>query len=137
MPRRMNRGDHGDVNVTRIAAEQLRRFLLAAGGDRIDVEEERFSGQMRLDRLRRVYAGCGSYRGDDDIRTASPAEDAQRTPIAAAARLSFSPSACGNRMSQAAMRSTPVSRRPVAIAWPASPKPMKHSVGFPSGIVGP
>ncbi len=70
-------------------------------------------------------------------RTASAAEDAQRTPIASALRLSLSPSVCGNRMSQAAMRSTPLSRRPEAIAWPASPKPMKQNVGFPFGIIIP
>src|SRR5271154_4204412 len=66
----MDRGDHGDVNVTRLAAEELRRFLLAAGGDRIDVEEERFSGEMRLDRLGRIHAGRSSYRRHDGVGTA-------------------------------------------------------------------
>jgi len=68
-------------------------------------------------------------------RSASAAEEAQRTPIASPARLSRSPSVCGNAMSHAAMRSTPASRSPDAMAWPASPKPMKQNVGFASGIV--
>src|SRR5271166_757153 len=68
--------------------------------------------------------------------TAAAADGAQRTPIAAPARLSRSPAACGKRMSHAAIRSTPLAwRRPAAMAWPASPKPMKHSAGFISGIL--
>jgi hypothetical protein len=61
--------------------------------------------------------------------TASAAETAGRTPIVSAAARNFWPSACGNRMSQAAICSMPVSRRPAAIAWPASPKPMKEMRG--------
>ena len=45
------------------------------------------------------------------------------------AAFSRAPSATGNKMSQAAMRSMPLSRRPEAIAWPASPKPMKETRG--------
>ena len=69
-------------------------------------------------------------------RTASCAEDASRTPILSPAALSFSPAACGNRMSQAAMRSMPLSRRPEAMAWPASPKPMKETRGVFWPVMG-
>ena len=68
-------------------------------------------------------------------RTASAAEPAQRAPLAAAACRRALPCACGNRMSHADMRSTPASRSPAAIAWPASPKPMKEMAGLPFGIV--
>jgi hypothetical protein len=59
-------------------------------------------------------------------RTASAAETARRTPILAPACRSLSPSGAGNRMSQADMLAVPASRRPEAMAWPASPKPMKQ-----------
>jgi len=70
-----------------------------------------------------------------DSRTASAAELAQRTPIGAAAWRSLSPACCGNRMSHAAICSTPSSRSPAAIAWPASPKPIKEMRGRVFGMV--
>ena len=62
-------------------------------------------------------------------RTASAAELASRTPMLSPAAFSFVPALSGKRISQAAMRSMPPSRRPEAIAWPASPKPMKETRG--------
>ena len=62
-------------------------------------------------------------------RAASAAELATRAPMASPACLRAAPSAAGNRMSQAATVSMPVSRKPLAMAWPASPKPMKHRRG--------
>src|SRR4029078_2471746 len=62
-------------------------------------------------------------------RTASATETAVRTPMALPASLRGAPASSGNRMSQAAMRSTPASLRPEAIAWPASPKPIKEIRG--------
>ena len=62
-------------------------------------------------------------------RAASAAELATRAPMLSPACLSLAPSAAGNRMSQAAIVSMPVSRSPLAMAWPASPKPMKHRRG--------
>jgi hypothetical protein len=38
-------------------------------------------------------------------------------------------------MSHADIRLTPASRKPAAIAWPASPKPMKQIAGFMSAMV--
>ena len=61
--------------------------------------------------------------------TASAAEAASRTPDFSPAALSGAPPVCANKMSQAAMRSTPASRRPAAIACPASPKPIKETRG--------
>jgi hypothetical protein len=61
--------------------------------------------------------------------TASAAERASPTPILSPAAFSRAPSAAGNRMSQATMRSMPPSRSPEAIACPASPKPMKETRG--------
>src|SRR3974390_1347846 len=58
-----------------------------------------------------------------------PAELASRPPIFSPAALGGAPSATGNRMSQAARRSSPLSRRPAAIACPARPKPMKETRG--------
>jgi hypothetical protein len=70
-----------------------------------------------------------------DPRAASPAEEAQPTPVVSPACLSRSPAGSGNRMSHAAIRPAPASRNPAAIAWPASPKPMKQIAGFTSPIV--
>ena len=39
-------------------------------------------------------------------------------------------------MSQAAMRSMPLSRKPEAMAWPASPKPMKEMRGVLRRVMG-
>src|SRR5579863_4901911 len=69
------------------------------------------------------------------LRTASAADCATPTPIAPAACLSFAPSGFGNRMSQAVMVSRPASRKPEAMAWPASPKPINAIVGLPFGIL--
>jgi len=73
-------------------------------------------------------------------RTASAAEPALVTPMAAAASRSRSPSAFGNKTSQAEIVATPVSRQPAAMACPASPKPMnailgKSDIGKPFDLV--
>src|SRR5581483_896044 len=68
-------------------------------------------------------------------RAASGPEDAMRTPVAAAARFSASPRLSGNRMSHAAIDPAPASCRPAAIAWPASPKPIKAMEGLPFCIL--
>ena len=60
----------------------------------------------------------------------SAAEVASRAPISSPACFSVAPSSRGNRMSHAAMLVTPASRRPDAIACPASPKPMKQRLGL-------
>src|ERR1700722_20900843 len=71
-------------------------------------------------------------------RTASAADCAHRTPAGWGACLSFWPCGLGNRISHADIPAMPVSCRPEAMAWPASPKPMKATVGLPFGIlVGP
>ena len=49
------------------AAEKLRGFLLAPGRHRVDIEEIRFSGEMRLDRSRGLDARSRGDRGDDDV----------------------------------------------------------------------
>ena len=131
VPRRIDRRQHRDIDIARLVAEQLRGLLLAAGRDRIDVEEIRLADQDA------PLTDCAASTLDAAVtaamtmsasRTASAAEVARRTPIASAALASFSPSLFGNRMSHADIRATvPASRRPAAIAWPASPKPMKHS----------
>ncbi|HZR61655.1 MAG TPA: hypothetical protein VFA80_11975 [Xanthobacteraceae bacterium] len=70
MPRRMDRRQHRDIDIARRRAEQLCGFLLAPGRNRIDVEKERLSGHMRLDRLRRFDARRRGHGGDDHFRAA-------------------------------------------------------------------
>jgi hypothetical protein len=67
MPRRMNGGEHGDVDITRGITKELCRLLLAAGRNRVDVEEEWFCSKMCLDRLRRFDTRRGGDGGNDDI----------------------------------------------------------------------
>ena len=137
MPRRIDRRQHGDVDIARGVAEELCGLLLAAGRNRIDVEEIRLAGEMRLDRLRRFDAGRGGDGGDDHVRPAhgvggrTGAAHADRFGGAAGA---FRLRACGNRISHADIFSTPASRSPAAMAWPASPKPMNAMAGFPFGM---
>ena len=139
MPRRINRRDDGDIDVTRAVGEKLFGLLLACRRDGIDVEEIRSAGRSGLtERAASMLAAAVTAETIMSAsRSASAAETAQRTPIAPAARLSFSPFASGNKISQAAMRTTPSSRKPAAIAWPASPKPMKQRAGLLSGISVP
>jgi hypothetical protein len=66
--------------------------------------------------------------------TASAAEMAQRTPLASAVRRSLLPAVSGNRMSQAVICAASASWKPAAIAWPASPNPIKAIFGLPLSI---
>jgi hypothetical protein len=92
---------------------------------------------MGLHRARRFDARGSSNGGDNDVGATHclgggfGGNDAAAAP----ARNSFSPSAFGNNMSQADIRPAPASRKPAAMAWPASPKPMNARVGFAFGIV--
>src|SRR3954451_22939143 len=69
-------------------------------------------------------------------RTASAAEPASLMPALAPACLSVSPSGAENKISQAATRSSPPSRKPNAIACPASPKPIRETRGVLRRFIG-
>src|SRR5689334_3574821 len=83
----------------------------------------------------RLEAAVTAATMTSEFLTASAAELASRAPIRCPADFSAAPSACGNRMSQAATLSTPTSRSPEAIACPASPKPMKQRRGLLVGLL--
>src|SRR6516225_2454162 len=133
MTRRMDRRQYGDINVARSGAEHFGRVLLAAGRYRIDVKQERLP-------RRRAFTDCAASPLDAAVtaemtssacRTASAAEEAQCTPLASAARRNLLPALCGKRISQAVICAASASCSPAAMAWPASPKPMKAILGLP------
>jgi hypothetical protein len=70
MPRRMNRPEHGGVDIAGAVAEKLRRLLLLPRRHRVDVEEERPAGKVRFHRLCRIDAGGRGDGGNDDVGAA-------------------------------------------------------------------
>ena len=132
MARRMNGCKHGDIDVAGRIAKQFRRLLLAAGRHRVDVEEVRFSDEMRLDRLRRFNAGRSGDGGDNRVR---PTHRFGRRAGAAHPNRVAGPTEFFARRGpetecpRPTSSSTPAPRKPDAMAWPASPKPMNEIVG--------
>ena len=63
----MNGRHHGDIHIAGGTAEKLRGLLLAAGRNRIDVEEIRIAAQMRGDRFCGLKTRCGSHGGNHNI----------------------------------------------------------------------
>ena len=129
----MDRREDRDVDVARGAAESLRGFLLAARRDRIDVEKIGIARNMRRDRLRGIETRAGGHRRNDDVgvrdrigrRGGEPRADRSRR-----ACLSLRPRPPETECPRRRCCSTPASRKPEAIACPASPKPMKQRRGL-------
>ena len=67
---RVDRRQDRDIDIARLGAEQRLGVLLAAGRDRVDVEEIGIAGQMRRDRPRGFEARSGGDGGDDDVGAA-------------------------------------------------------------------
>ena len=134
MARRMDRRQHRDIDIARRVAKELCGFLLAAGRDRIDVEEERLLREVRLDRLGRIDARCRRHRRNNRVRAAhriGRRGGATHADRRSGVLLVFRRPGPGKECPRRRSVSMPASRRPDAMASPASPKPMKDIVGLP------
>ena len=131
MARRMHRRHHGHIHIARVPIHCPRSFLLAAWRHRIDIEEILIGPQERLGLFGRLKARCSGDGRDDQIRVPDGVTDRGTSPHAdtVSGVAQRSPSGLGNRMSHAATVLTPASRSPAASAWPASPNPMKQTLG--------
>ena len=139
MPRRIDRRDDGDIDIARAVGEKLLGLLLAGRRDGIDVEKIRLAGQMRPDRKRCINARRRGHRRNDHVGVAQRVGGGGGAAHADRVGRALELFALGFRKQDVPGGDAhdAFMRRPAAIAWPASPKPMKHRAGLLSGIVGP